>query len=162
MNMHITCFSYIKNFMLVGDIRKGLLTVEPPVQSSGTKSYILHATYVPRAIDRFRFRFNAGGATVTPRLPADVGLTLQSAGWELAREGDASDWWTVTQATGVSLKYGSRGTILSITVEGINDLVVEVDNEIYGRGESDSTPGEGKFFVFSETDSTRLAVRPRP
>jgi hypothetical protein len=134
---------------LAGDIRRGLLAVvtDSAAATSSSRSYTLLAEYVPRGIDRLRLHLATDGGAATPRLLDEDGLVNAADGWVLADEGEG--WYAAVNDRGETLRYGSFGTLLAITVEDGRLTRVCIDNDVYDGGGAFHRP---RFFVFPGSD----------
>ncbi|HRX83972.1 MAG TPA: VWA domain-containing protein [Phycisphaerae bacterium] len=141
---------------LTGDIHQGRITVLDRSYNPYTDrtSFVLHALYIPRNIDRFRFVFAHSDAQFA--LQAEGGLTPTADGWSLTPTG--SGGYLLLNPT--PLEYGAFGNIGTVTVPGeVATLQVVHDDTLY-----DTAP-QPKSFVFEGdlwTAPYTLAVQTTP
>ena len=127
---------------LAGDIRVGALGLRR-VPATSRFIYEIRADYIPRGIESFRFRLEAGDATITPALPLTNGL-VDNDGWLLEGPSE-NNVYTLSSKTGEDLPYGSFGVLLRMEASDTSPLTVTVDNTIYANrsfefgGESGTT-----------------------
>lgn len=124
---------------LAGDIHEGRFTILDRKYNSYTNrtSFVLHAQYMPRNIDRFRFIFAHSAAQFT--LQSEGGLTPASAGWSLTALG-AGEYLLLNSAP---LEYGAFGNLGAVSVPGdVPTLQMTHDDTIY------ATAPQVKSFAF--------------
>jgi hypothetical protein len=113
---------------LAGDIHTGRISVRDRAYNPYTHrtQFVLHAEYVPRNIDRLRFRFAHGAAELT--LQDDGGLTAPATGWSVTPTGNGS--YLLLNPN--PLTYGAFGNIGVASVPGdVPQLQVTHDDTLY-------------------------------
>jgi len=143
---------------MMGDIRKGLLSVYPESQTDTQTEYTLYADYIPRNISTFRVKVTSSNAASLTLYDSDA-ICLKSDGWTITpdvaagQSPPADGWYTITGPT--PLEYGEYGRIAKCTVDAVDLPTVTFD--LPALTEQAMMYGD-KNLVFWKMDNVSLTI----
>jgi hypothetical protein len=148
-----------------GDVRAGQITLHTDGinPATGNAEIYVRTDYIPRNIKRFRFRFvpmedvtlESPLAPPPPPTLADADLMQNSGGllrgWRIIDEGNGI--FTLVTEEENFLLYGSFGTLMKVTVSGLDPaesfvMGFRVDNTIYYGPAGPQGPSTTRFFDY--------------